>query len=739
MKLTDFVRPGVIAVTVALLTGTSLPANAVERTVDAAPGVAASNTVIVEGAIGGTKHFVDVTPSTTQFVDPSTWMLNTGLSMGETRGGKTYYEPNRKLNRGAMAAFMYRLAGAPAFTTPKRGFVDVPRSHRFHKPIMWMKAIGLSVGITTRAGVKFAPESSLTRGAMAAFLYRDAGTPKVSSSSGFVDVPRTHTFAKPITWMRQTGLSAGVESPSGLKYLPSSSTTRGAMAAFIYRKEDGKPMVESGKVRITGEAHVGEKVTAAPTGWNTANLSFDYRWKRDGVFIKNADANSYTLKAEDRGHKISVVVTGSRTDRTRVAVASPVFTPTDAPLPGIDGSLPVVSGKYETGTKLTVRADDWKVKPTFTWLLNGAAVGTGSSYTIPANAAGKKLAVRADAEAAGYRPKSMTTTPIAVTLRQIQGSAPTIQGEAVVTKTVSVQANGWTIAPTFTWLLNGSAMGTGSSFKIPADAAGKKLAVRATASAAGYETKTLTSSSSQVQEIPVTGVKPKIVGNPREGNTLSVSTTGWSVPPKVTWYEASSADKIETIYAYEIGTGSSYLMTGVYPGQIVYAVAEAGSTRFVSDPVTVLPTDDAKAATLLLQKINAHRQSKGIAALTPQLGLSQGADAWAQDITDTQRFRHSTVEWRAQWTPYTLPTGENIIQSCGSASPHSATSFADWATRAWLDSDDHRKNIELNSWNSTGLAVVTGSHQVVKEYPWGGSYEQTIWCTTAVQIFEARP
>lgn len=53
---------------------------------------------------------------------------------------------------------------------------------------------------------------------------------------------------------------------------------------------------------------VGDKLTAVPS---PAQATVTYQWKRDGAAISGATAASYTVAAEDQGHKLSVTVTGT--------------------------------------------------------------------------------------------------------------------------------------------------------------------------------------------------------------------------------------------------------------------------------------------------------------------------------------------------------------------------------------------------------------------------------------------
>jgi hypothetical protein len=120
------------------------------------------------------SSFTDVATNN-QFYREITWLASTGVTTGwvEPDGTKTY-RPLQSVNRDAMAAFMYRLAGKPAFTAPAASpFKDVATDNQFYKEITWLASTGITTGWTAPDGSKtFAPLQAVNRDAMAAFMYR---------------------------------------------------------------------------------------------------------------------------------------------------------------------------------------------------------------------------------------------------------------------------------------------------------------------------------------------------------------------------------------------------------------------------------------------------------------------------------------------------------------------------------------------------------------------------------------
>ena len=148
------------------------------------------------------------------------------ITTGYHDGG---FHPLESIERGAMAAYLYRLAGSPEFEAPAESpFSDVPTTHPFYKEIAWLKATGITTGWEDGT---FRPEDSINREAMAAFFYRAAGSPEVQQEATFTDVSG-NPFAKEISWFQFSKLSTGW---SDSTFRPHDSVKRDAMAAYVMR------------------------------------------------------------------------------------------------------------------------------------------------------------------------------------------------------------------------------------------------------------------------------------------------------------------------------------------------------------------------------------------------------------------------------------------------------------------------------------------------------------------------
>ena len=173
-------------------------------------------------------HFKDV-PADYPFVNDINWLAQRRITTGYPDGT---FRPNGSVERGAMAAFFYRMAGSPQFTAPSTpSFKDVPRDHPFYKEIEWMRAHGITTGWSDGT---FRPNDAVNRDAMAAFFYRYAGSPAYSAPavSPFSDVSTGSQFYREIAWLADQRITTGW--PDG-SFRPVQPIERGAMAAFLHR------------------------------------------------------------------------------------------------------------------------------------------------------------------------------------------------------------------------------------------------------------------------------------------------------------------------------------------------------------------------------------------------------------------------------------------------------------------------------------------------------------------------
>ncbi|WP_156316570.1 FG-GAP-like repeat-containing protein [Leucobacter japonicus] len=117
--------------------------------------------------------FVDV-PTSMKYYTEIAWMNTAGLASGSRTADGYVFTKDAVVTREQLSAFLYRLDAPQNFTPPKQSpFADVPTTHPFYREISWMHASGISSGFKQSNGTTlFAPKATVSRGEMAAFLYR---------------------------------------------------------------------------------------------------------------------------------------------------------------------------------------------------------------------------------------------------------------------------------------------------------------------------------------------------------------------------------------------------------------------------------------------------------------------------------------------------------------------------------------------------------------------------------------
>ena len=171
-----------------------------------------------------TSPFDDVTAND-YFYDAVNWAADKGITGGMS---DTLFAPNAACTRAQIVTFLWRTAGSPE---PKAlsSFADVPADAYYAKAVAWAVENGITEGTSDTT---FAPGTICTRAQGAALLYRAAGSPAVSGSAAFTDVPADAYYADAAAWAEQKGITDGIG--NGL-FGPHNNCTRAQIVTFLYR------------------------------------------------------------------------------------------------------------------------------------------------------------------------------------------------------------------------------------------------------------------------------------------------------------------------------------------------------------------------------------------------------------------------------------------------------------------------------------------------------------------------
>ena len=280
------------------------------------------------GSVGATGtavgSFADV-PAGAPFFAEVTWLAEAGIAAGYSDGT---FRPTAPVTRQAMAAFLYRMVGEPAFEAPaEANFSDVPVGAPFFAQVEWLADSGITAGYSDGT---FRPTAPVTRQAMAAFLYRMVGEPvfEAPGEATFSDVPVGAPFFAQVEWLAQTGITAGYEDGT---FRPTAPVTRQAMAAFL--------------VRAT--PYLGRGFQDVAAGW------------------------FHTLAVTAGGQ----VLSWGRNDKGQLGDGTTTSRTSPAPVPGLSGVV-TVEGSISRSVALTETGE------VYTW--GGAAVGQSSDWSLRA-------------------------------------------------------------------------------------------------------------------------------------------------------------------------------------------------------------------------------------------------------------------------------------------------------------------------------------------------------------------
>jgi len=157
---------------------------------------------------------------------------------------------------------------------------------------------------------------------------------------------------------------------------------------------------------VSGNAAIGETLTAQPGTWSVDGASFGYQWLADGAVIPGATTATFTPGESEVGHRISVRVTASRTGFVSSSAESARTAPVAGEPTVLNDEEPVVVGTPRVGVTLTADEGEWTPEPTsygYQWFANGTLVpgATGRTYTPVAGDVGKRLSVRVTARRSG--------------------------------------------------------------------------------------------------------------------------------------------------------------------------------------------------------------------------------------------------------------------------------------------------------------------------------------------------
>lgn len=146
-------------------------------------------------------------------------------------------------------------------------FGDVKSADWFYNDVKYVYDKGMMAG--TAADV-FAPNATTTRAMIVTILYRLEGSPAVTGTSAFVDVPAGQWYTDAVNWAAANQIVKGT---SATTFAPNDSITREQMAAILYRYAQYKGYDVTKKADLSGYSDNGQVSAYAKDALAWANAA----------------------------------------------------------------------------------------------------------------------------------------------------------------------------------------------------------------------------------------------------------------------------------------------------------------------------------------------------------------------------------------------------------------------------------------------------------------------------------
>ncbi len=222
-------------------------------------------------------------------------------------------------------------------------------------------------------------------------------------------------------------IAVRVTATKGTAYSPGSATSASTAAVG----DDPTKVVSKTKPIVSGTAKVGETLSTTDGTWSNEPTGFAYQWLADGTAVTGATSSTFVLTKDQRGKKMSVRVTASKSGLTSgTATSEETAAVSGGPLE--NKTAPSITGQTLEGATLTADPGTWEpetVTPVFTyqWVADGANIAgaTSRTYTLTSAEVGKTVTVKVTASANGFDSGTATSAGV--------GPIDEPQGEITVT------------------------------------------------------------------------------------------------------------------------------------------------------------------------------------------------------------------------------------------------------------------------------------------------------------------
>lgn len=155
------------------------------------------------------------------------------LEKGVTTGtSATTFTPDRDCTRAEIVTFLWRAYGSPMVSSTNV-FTDVPADAYYAAAVAWAVENGITTGSTATT---FSPDKTCSRAEAMTFLYRAAGSPVAGGGSAFIDLAADAYYADAVDWAAENGITTGTTATT---FSPDKTCTRAEIITFVFRNLSG--------------------------------------------------------------------------------------------------------------------------------------------------------------------------------------------------------------------------------------------------------------------------------------------------------------------------------------------------------------------------------------------------------------------------------------------------------------------------------------------------------------------
>ena len=129
---------------------------------------------------------------------------------------------------------------------PTKGFTDVDQTRYYHEAVDQLYQDGIMKGMSDTV---YGVDQPMTRGMVVTVLYRMAGSPNVTGTSTFTDLRKGAYYEKAVIWAAENDIAQGYNKAT---FAPDQTVSRQQMAAFLYRYAKIQGMDVSGQSDLSG-------------------------------------------------------------------------------------------------------------------------------------------------------------------------------------------------------------------------------------------------------------------------------------------------------------------------------------------------------------------------------------------------------------------------------------------------------------------------------------------------------